>query len=565
MNNIDIAVWADKSQRLLQKAHKTYSDLKIANDTIPESAFDKNNPVSLVFAGQYSAGKSTILKALTGINDIVVKEGIATLETHEYEWNGMTVIDTPGIGTQLRPDHDQIALNAITNADMLIYVVTHNLFDDIIGSEFRNLIIDKDKAKETILIVNKMADVGNDEETRAIKLESLREVTFPYSPEDLRTCFVDAESYIDSKTETDEEYSAVLLERSNYTELVNTINTFVSEKALVGRLTTSLYRAIEVIQSSLKEYLPSSGDDDIDALEEVKLREKSILSKTIRSIEAEVKQKYKAASEKIREAGRNLADSCDTFSSQADADDACKKAQDEVNEISENCSKEVEESINSILAEYSQEMDEFYSSPFTKKLYNRLKVKDFKDHPVIKKIVDKELLSKSGAFIVNNSGGVGHGLKGLSGFSGTNVHQVVLDVGHFLGHSFKPWEAVKIAKGINIAGKVIGVAGTLFTIAVQAKEDYDTEKRVQEQRKNREEIRATFNSTAEELESYFACSLSEMIETELQPKMEELEITIQDIRQLRADKSDKCKCLINLEEEFRQLIRDIHKSNVCED
>ena len=39
---------------------------------------DKSDSVRLVFAGQYNAGKSTILRMLTGDNSIAVGEGITT-------------------------------------------------------------------------------------------------------------------------------------------------------------------------------------------------------------------------------------------------------------------------------------------------------------------------------------------------------------------------------------------------------------------------------------------------------------------------------------------------------
>ena len=60
---------------------------------------------------------------------------------------------------------------------------------------------------------------------------------------------------------------------------------------------------------------------------------------------------------------------------------------------------------------------------------------------------------------------------GLKAFSGSNMHQLVLDIGHFFGHSFKPWEAVKWVKGINVAGKVLGVFGVVFSLGMQIKED----------------------------------------------------------------------------------------------
>lgn len=560
-DSISLEKWAIKCNELLEYTKRAYRELGISTDSLPQYAYDGGKPISIVFAGQYSAGKSTILKALTGIDDIVVKEGIATQEVHEYEWHGMTVIDTPGIGTKIRPEHDEISMKAISQADMLVYVVTHNLFDDQIGDEFRNLIISNDKAKETILVVNKMADIGNTDDVRTIKRDALRAVTDPYSPEELRTCFVDAESYVDSKTESDEETAVELRERSNYDELVTTINEFVDDRALSVKLTTSLYRILDSIQDTVSEYLPSSGDDDIDALEETQLRQKSILAKVIKSIEADVKTSYRDAGSRIRDVGRELANSLDSYSSQSEADDAFKLAQDSVDRISEECSQAVEVVIEENLNEFDGEMSDFYNSAFTRKLYERISTKDYNDMPLIKKIVESEVLSKGGTAIVNNAGGVNVGLKGLAGYNGANIHQIVLDVGHFFGHSFKPWEAVKITKGINIAGRVIGIAGIVLSLFMQAKEDYDAEKRVKEQREAREQIRAAYNSAAEELENHFSKALTKLIQTRLQPRLNEIDTSINNIRALRAGKSEKCERLLALEGNCRALIKEIHSDN----
>ena len=122
-----------------------------------------------------------------------------------------------------------------------------------------------------------MATVGNSIENRNIKLEGLRIVTTPYSPEQLRTCFIDAESYIDSLDEDDEEIVTELVERSNFAGLVNTINGFVREKSISSKLTTSLYKMESVLQRTITQFQPSSGDVDIDALEEHLLQERRIL------------------------------------------------------------------------------------------------------------------------------------------------------------------------------------------------------------------------------------------------------------------------------------------------
>ena len=200
-----VDTWTKRSNQLLQRANQLVQQLQGDPQQLPADIYDGNKPLSLVFAGQYSAGKSTILKALTGITDIDVGAGITTQKAHFYKWQGNQVVDTPGIHTTLRPDHDEISYQAIANADLLVYVVTKELFDDYIGQNFRKLLIDDKKAAEMVLVVNKMGDVGNDPEMRAIKLQDLAKVTRPFKPEDLHTVCIDAESYLESHEESDPE------------------------------------------------------------------------------------------------------------------------------------------------------------------------------------------------------------------------------------------------------------------------------------------------------------------------------------------------------------------------
>ena len=251
---LSISEWTEKSERLLQKVKDVLNQVGYHASALPNTVFDVEKPISIVFVGQFSAGKSTIIKALTGIKDIETGEGIKTLETHSYDWNGIEVVDTPGINTTIRPDHDEISYRAIARADMLVYVITEELFDDYVGQNFRKLLLEKDKAAEMVLVVNKMADVGNTEANQIIKREDLRKVTTPYSPEDLRTVFIDAESYLDSLTEEDPDIAEELRNRSNYDELVKTLNEFVKDKGISSRLTTVLYKLFEVLQDAIPNY-----------------------------------------------------------------------------------------------------------------------------------------------------------------------------------------------------------------------------------------------------------------------------------------------------------------------
>ena len=117
-----------------------------------------------------------------------------TDRTSEFDWNGVTIIDTPGIHTSLRPDHDEITYRAISQSDLLVFVITNELFDNHMANHFRKLAIDLEKGYETILVVNKMgrAAVGNMQGARKVITEDLRRPLAPITPEDLRVTFTAA-------------------------------------------------------------------------------------------------------------------------------------------------------------------------------------------------------------------------------------------------------------------------------------------------------------------------------------------------------------------------------------
>ncbi|HBI91135.1 MAG TPA: GTPase [Terrisporobacter glycolicus] len=556
-NNISIAIWTAKSKELLDKVSGILKKVGIEKNNLPKSVYESDKPISLVFAGQYSAGKSTILKALTGISSIATGAKITTQESQVYEWNGISVIDTPGIHTTLRPDHDDISYSIISSSDMLVYVITHELFDSYIGENFRKLLLDKDKAGEMILIVNKMADVGNTPENQLIKLENLKIVTDPYSPEQLRTCFVDAESYLDSLTEDDVELSEELRIRSNYEELVNTINDFVKDKAIASRLTTALYKVYDVLQKAITQFEPSSGDDDVDALEEYLLQQRRILFSTQWRIEQQIKTIYQEAASKIRDEGRNIANSIYDYSNEADANNAIETSYLEVDNISSACVDNVIAELEKLSSDCKAELDEFYKTDFSKNLQFRLNEKYDKGNPLVERIFKSDVLAQGSNKIISNT--VGNGTaNGLKAFTGSNIHKIVLDVGHFFGHSFKPWEAVKLVKGINVASKVLGVFGVVFSLGMQVKEDIDSGKHQQEMRSNREKLRGGFNDAANELVKQLNKALNEYLANNYHLRIAEIDNQISEIRKLRIGKSENCKLLEAAQSECRALISEIH-------
>ena len=67
---LSISEWTEKSERLLQKVKDVLNQVGYHASALPNTVFDVEKPISIVFVGQFSAGKSTINKELTGIKDI---------------------------------------------------------------------------------------------------------------------------------------------------------------------------------------------------------------------------------------------------------------------------------------------------------------------------------------------------------------------------------------------------------------------------------------------------------------------------------------------------------------
>lgn len=561
---LEFTDYNERSELLKQQVKKAFSDagknLVLRNND--------SGTIRLVFAGQYSAGKSSILKMLTGRDDIEIGEGITTQQANTYIWNGIEVIDTPGIHTELRPDHDEISYEAISSADMLVFVVTNELFDSYIADHFRKLAIDKDKAGEMILVVNKMARAidGNSQSQKDIIRDDICKVLSPYTPEQLRLSFLDAESYLDSIVErdSDAELADELVARSGYDDFIRTLDQFVKSKNITSKLTTDLYIIDEQLEKSIMELQPKSVDSDIDALEESLMQQRHLLIEARGRMQQEVKDIYTSAASQIRALGLDsanlLVEGCEQEKVEEELSVYIRKADD----IIEKCQNEAAEIIDARLNELGERLEVIENSEFSKKLKSSLSGKFDSLPEGIKRILTNAGpgFQKAGQAVLNNAykAGTQGGLK-LTNFSGSTIHQMVLKVGHSIGYKFKPWQAIKLTKGIAIGGQVLSALGVGFTVFMQIKADHDEERVREDLRTNRQNIRSQFNAAANELEDYSRQYIRDNVNKPLESSIVTIDENIQEIRDSRTNRSQLCRTFEALQKECRHLIQDIHSVN----
>ncbi len=535
---------------------------------VPAEILSSDKSVNLVFAGQYSAGKSSIMKVLTGREDIAIGAGITTEKTHTYDWGGITVVDTPGVHTQLRPDHDEITYRAIAGADLLVFVVTNELFDSHLAKHFRNLAIERDKAHEMMLVVNKMRRCakGNSQEAQNVIREDLRKVLAPFTPEDLRTTFIDAEAALESKTETDDEIAKILLKKSGVDGFTQELNRFVREKGLSSRYTTALYSLEQILQEALAS--ESTGDKDIDALEELLLQRRRALLDTQDRIPRAVEGEIQNASSQIRQEGRKVADMINGSADQKAVDQELQAAQDRVQNLAEQLEKSVQVVIGKHMKALDDRVGDIANSELAKELLPRLvhRIEQASISPEAMKNLKKasDISSKLGEFLVRNSftpktGTLG-GLFKLNQYSGTATHGAVKAIGKFFGKSFKPWEAVKWTRTVANVGRVFAVAGTVLTFVLQIKEDADAAQLEVDLRESRSAVRSGFNDAAHVIEMHFDKATQSFVSSAISSEIENVDSQLDELRNLQQTRSDLFQSLLGLLEETRELIKSIHST-----
>jgi hypothetical protein len=148
----------------------------------------------------------------------------------------------------------------------------------------------------------------------------------------------------------------------------------------------------------------------------------------------------------------------------------------------------------------------------------------------------------------------------LGTYSGSDAHQVVLKVGHFFGHKFKPWEAVKTASKIGKFGKILGVGGALVGVGLQIWQDHQEKKVEQQLIAYRSDIRNTFSEAANVIDMRFDKDTQIWVEDNLQPKINEIDSQIKEIEDMQNIKDKEFALYSQLLQRTRMLINEIQNS-----
>lgn len=484
----------------------------------------EDSKLRIAFVGQYNAGKSSLVKMLTGIEGIAIGANVTTDRSKDYSYRGLHIVDTPGIRAGYSIAHDEAAFAAIAKADLLVFVITNELFDEVLKAEFRKLCFEHHREKEVLLVINKSQ---NDAGTKQTKLDGIAPVLQPLIPESFPIVFTDAASYFDALDEDDADERKELLELSNLDGLMAAIDNFAAERGLYARLTTPLQGALEDLQTALEKLQPTSPLEGgaITLMRQVK----RLLQDSRRSFEKSASAIVDSTHSRIVREGSSLASlvggsSSEFDHSQASAAAVCKRAGDDaVIAISEQLQvdlKNLEENLG-VLAD----------SPMAKRVMEALDVVDPSSDASMKartlashdpadgKPFDAtfgktitEHAQKGLALIAKSA--VGNSAKeGLKGVSGSALHETVKKVGELIGYKFKAWEAVKIADNIGKSAKFLGPVMAIAGIGMQIVSDHQEANVEVKLTEARRKIRHGFLDYAEVTKAHLQSDLTEYLKT----------------------------------------------------
>ncbi len=557
-NKLEIVELNKQLQALIEK---TYSLLETTNQNEIKEKLDEELSelrerihLKIAFIGQYSAGKSTIISALTGNKEIKIDANVATDRVSEYRWNNLVLMDTPGILAGKTEHHDLQTKKALEESDLIIYVLTSQLFDDIIFDNFIDLAYTQKQDDKILIVINKMSmDAGDFETLKQNYTESIHTIfnergydfNFPI-------IFIDALDYIEGVESNDDEF----IELSNFGSFTSTLNSFVQEKGLKKK---QFDTPVRILKRCISDIAISQMDPN--------------LKKQVESYAARINKSMRDMERSLRlELDRFESDSfssiidISSFIGEVDKDQFQNKLdtfKSDISDKTETMLSKIEDVVEMTYGELMSEIDDFGDKDV---LVLHRKDLDAKINSPSISLEEKKNLEKQRLFLdyflkgsekLAVKSGV-EAIKGVAQASGSQLHTTVYSVGKFFGHNFKPWGAVKIAGNIGKFAKFgVPAIGTVASIFMDLHAKKQEEKRAADIKVAKNQLSANFRSQIKSIRNEIENDINDNVISNYRSKLDELDRIKLDVSQTMTKNEILKKAILDLDSAYVDFIEVI--------
>lgn len=510
IKTVEIEKQIDENKERLLNLYRTngYTDeAKELHDELEN--YGNENKIRLVFIGQYTSGKSTIISALTADDSIKIDSNIATDHATDYNWNNIILTDTPGLYTE-NPDHDNRTIEMIKRSDLLVYCITSDLFNQYTKADFEKWAFENKYSEKMLLVINKMSKEDGEYNSLVENYSlTLNIDLMPHSLNDIEHCFFDAKDYKDGVAEK----NAELIELSHFEDFIHKLNDFIDKKGLLGRLN----KPIQILISSIDEVTLKTMKNDKDrAYFTLASRIANRIDKQRTDFSYESRRIIRSGMSQIRAKGEEytgLVGRNKTINEDDLKDYVEKICVDINNNIAKLCeestkrlNKDLEELMHSQPAIlWVKSLDSEISTE--KRLFEKKETKvNRMQFETLSRIV-KTVSGKTVELATRSNTRTAGFLIKSSEVAGSKLHSAIFEIGHKLGHKFKPWEATKVTKLIGNAAKFAGPVMDTISYGAQIKEFVDATMLEREIHRRQVQFSAYVASMTENLEAQYKSEL----------------------------------------------------------
>jgi hypothetical protein len=487
----------------------------------------ENGAPVIALVGQYNAGKSTLIKALTSV-DVAISADIETDRATPFRWKGLVLVDTPGVKAG-RPEHDEETERWLAKSDLVMFVITNELFDDVVGTYFRKLAFEQGRAELMMLVINKIGRESSGPDAITHMRPSLARVVGPRTLEDFRCVTIDARSYLDAETEPEPNDQRQLRDRSRLAVLGAALEAFGQEKRLMARALSPLSVAIHGLEQARDELAVGEDVDRKDYLE--LLRRRGLLLRNTRArVEfGAVATIGKHASEIHRHAQELLRlltpEDLTEPPSKEELENALQRAKAAMEVHAEKLSKELQASFAKELARANEELRALSDGPLARSLADRLlqfkapSINGGLAAPVGAAKTDEKLRKL-----------IKLGLQDIGKAFKNAEKSEVMNVAKFFGVKFKPWGGGKALGRVQGLGKIMGAAGPILDVVFHVLDERRRDNAAKDLAQSRRTVREGFAEAAEEFRVASQSSLETVLNDVFNPLLVEVEYERAELR-----------------------------------